>query len=131
MSAPDGCGRCQNGEALAYYEGMPDAEITVYVATRCGPCLRTLAAQNGYRAQALTDVLGPMNQTIANALGFLGVEAAGQETEDANSAWERECAAILAVTTRKLGEAFEHSVAAHRRIAELAGEELRRREAGA
>lgn len=128
MSAPDGCARCREGFALDYREGMPDAEISAYLMARCDPCLGMMAADHRLEAQQTADAMSALARVFRTRIGEAGLSVADYDAPDSYAAWTRERAAILAVSGTRMIEAIEGLATPHRRIADLAGVELRRRE---
>lgn len=128
MSAPDGCGRCREGFALDYREGMPDAEIAAYLMARCDPCLRTMAADHALEARQTADAMAALARVFRTRIGEAGLSVADYDEPDSYAAWTRERAAILAVSGTRMIEAINGLADPHRRIADLAGAEMRRRE---
>ena len=128
MSAPDGCGRCREGFALDYREGMPDAEIAAYLMARCDPCLHTMAADHGLEARQTAEAMAALARVFRTRIGEAGLSVADYDEPDSYAAWTRERAAILAVSGTRMIEAINGLADPHRRIADLAGAEMRRRE---
>lgn len=128
MSAPDGCARCREGFALDYREGMPDAEIAAYLMARCDPCLRTMAADHELEGRQTADAMAALARVFRTRIGEAGLSVADYDAPDSYAAWTRERAAILAVSGTRMIEAINGLADPHRRIAELAGAEMRRRE---
>lgn len=128
MSAPDGCARCREGFALDYREGMPDAEISAYLMARCDPCLGMMAADHRLEAQQTADAMAALARVFRTRIGEAGLSVADYDAPDSYAAWTRERAAILAVSGTRMIEAINGLADPHRRIADLAGAELRRRE---
>ena len=118
MSAPDGCPRCR-GEDLDYRHGMTDAVISDYCASLCLDCLRTMIGDHEREAERLAAVSAPL---VGNFNATLGVRATDAD------AFERERTAILAESALRVRDALADLPTPHRRIADLAGAELRRRE---
>ena len=130
MSAPDGCARCREGFALDYREGMPDAEISAYLMARCDPCLHTMAADHELEARQTAEAMAALARVFRTRIGEAGLSVADYDAPDSYAAWTRERAAILAVSGTRMIEAIDGLATPHRRIADLARAELRRRERG-
>ena len=123
MSAPDGCPRCR-GEDLDYRHGMTDAVISDYCASLCLDCLRAMIADHEREAERLATVSAPLVANFNATLGAAGVQATDADAD----AFERERTAILAESALRVRDALADLPTPHRRIADLAGAELRRRE---
>ena len=123
MSAPEGCPRCR-GEDLDYRHGMTDAVISDYCASLCLDCLRAMIGDHEREAERLATVSAPLVANFNATLGAAGVQATDADAD----AFERERTAILAESALRVRDALADLPTPHRRIADLAGAELRRRE---
>ena len=122
MSVPDGCPRCR-GEDLDYRHGMTDAVISDYCASLCLDCLRAMIGDHEREAERLATVSAPLVANFNATLGAAGVQATDADAD----AFERERTAILAESALRVRDALADLPTPHRRIADLAGAELRRR----
>lgn len=123
MSAPEDCPRCRD-EDLDYRHGMTDTAIAAYCASLCLDCLHAMITAHELEAERPAAVSAPLVGSFNATLGAVGVRATDAD------AFERERTAILAESALRVRDALADLPTPHRRIAALAGAELRRRERG-